>query len=65
MKHLKEAIDQAQLNIANAQKIVMANRDFIIASQSVCEHKWIDAPDLYNNHKNEEYSRCEYCGKVV
>ncbi len=33
-----------------------------LALQKACAHSWVDAPDLYDYHKREEFSRCTLCG---
>jgi len=34
------------------------------ARQESCQHEWKDAPDKYDYHKREDYSRCKLCGVV-
>ena len=29
-----------------------------------CEHEFVHAPELFNYHRGEEFSRCEKCGEV-
>jgi len=62
---MRQAIADAKRRIETIVGEKQLLEQFIISAQKVCKHTYEDAPDLFNHHKREDYSRCSICGHVV
>lgn len=59
---MKQAIEDAKTKIDVLNREITQLKEFITAAQRICNHDFIDAPDLFNYHTREGYVRCNVCG---
>ncbi len=64
MKSLEEPIHNARVRIAELRAEARSLEIWIDACTKICDHEYVDAPDLYDYHKREDFSRCRICGDV-
>ena len=62
---MKDTIASSRSRIDSLYKEIRALEQFISAAQKICLHSYEAAPDLFDYHRREDYSRCSICGHIV